>query len=234
VDRQDLPNVQEWRFSPFPQLPSEGIPVEFRLIYDGWLPAASQRNPHAREKHDIRRDLSAQFAVLWANHPRLVRDAKEHARGHRETDIGTPNDPRGHMLVYHPERPTFSRAGRNFVPLVTNDLGVGCALDILFLRRDPPGGLVKVDGDIDNRIKTMFDALKMPTQDQEMFGAVEDEPNPFYCLLEDDRLITSVKVTTDRLLAPVGSEKEHIKDVRLIIHVQTVVLDPGNLTALSF
>jgi hypothetical protein len=46
-------------------------------------------------------------------------------------------------------------------------------------------------------------------------------------------LITEVKVTTDRLLLP-RATGEHDHSVRLIVHVKTIVLDPGNLAALSF
>ena len=52
----------------------------------------------------------------------------------------------------------------------------------------------------------------------EIHGPIETDENPFYCLLDDDCLITNVSVTTDRLLTPKeGTEK--INDVMLIIHV---------------
>src|SRR6266849_6098917 len=55
--------------------------------------------------------------------------------------------------------------GKQFVPLVRQSLALACSLDILFLRREEPGSLILQGGDIDNRIKTLFDALKMPTAD---------------------------------------------------------------------
>jgi hypothetical protein len=86
---------------------------------------------------------------------------------------------------------------------VTADLALSCAIEILFLRPEPPGGIVR-GGDVDNRIKTLFDGLKMPREAQDLGpylnpGADED---PFYCLVEDDQLITSVSVETDTLLEP--------------------------------
>lgn len=48
--------------------------------------------------------------------------------------------------------------------------------------------------------------------------------NPFFCLLEDDRLITDVAVTTDRLLLPMEQD-EQIHDVHLVLHVKTKILD---------
>lgn len=119
------------------------------------------------------------------------------------------------------------------MPLITEDHGIGCGLDILFLRRDKPGGIVNIGGDIDNRIKVLFDALRIPSSDSEVVGLPSDDPDPFYCLLEDDKLITDVRITTDRLLtAPTAQGYE--SDVRLIIHVRTIILDTGSLIALTF
>jgi hypothetical protein len=61
----------------------------------------------------------------------------------------------------------FARNGYNFVPLVTERLLLLCRLDVLFLRPDPPGSLIK-SGDIDNRLKTLFDALRMPENASEL------------------------------------------------------------------
>lgn len=51
-------------------------------------------------------------------------------------------------------------------------------------------------GDIDNRLKTLFDALRLPNQTNELVGYDNPAPdeNPFFCLLEDDSLITHVSV----------------------------------------
>jgi len=69
----------------------------------------------------------------------------------------------------------------------------------------------------------------MPNTVAELGGIpLEPDEDPFFCLLEDDNLITSVSVTTDRLLIPQDSdEKPH--DVHLIIH--TTVLNPSALFA---
>lgn len=50
--------------------------------------------------------------------------------------------------------------------------------------------------------------------------------NPFFCLLEDDALISSLNITTDRLLLP-REEGESINDVHLVINVKMV--DPAAL-----
>jgi len=68
----------------------------------------------------------------------------------------------------------------------------------------------------------------MPETMSNIDGPPQDDEDPFFCLLEDDSLVTSIAVTTDRLLTPMeASEKIH--DVHLIIHVQ--VVDPSALFA---
>jgi hypothetical protein len=91
-------------------------------------------------------------------------------------------------------------------------------LDILLLRPEAPGNIVTTGGDIDNRLKTLLDALRVPSVQEIPKDLMprEDEA-PFHCLLEDDSLITSVRVQTDRLLEPTKGESE----VVAIIHVTT-------------
>ena len=119
----------------------------------------------------------------------------------------------------------FTKFGYRFVPLISKEFGIACSLDILFLRRDGPGNLIRSGGDIDNRIKVLFDALTVPTYNEQVHGMPPEKgEDPFFCLLEDDNLITDVKVTTDRLLLP-AKEDEHIHDVHLTLHVVTKIID---------
>ena len=88
-------------------------------------------------------------------------------------------------------------------------------LDILILRPGGPGDVVKDGGDIDNRLKTLFDALTIPDENQaRALPRPEDMTSVQHCVFEDDRLITGFRVSTDRLLN-YKSEKE----VLLIVHV---------------
>ena len=80
----------------------------------------------------------------------------------------------------------------------------------------------KVIHDIDNRLKTIFDALRKPSEQelgtkQGMLKPQDDE-NPFYVLMDDDKLITRVSVTSDMLLEPVNGVQEE-GSVRLFIGV---------------
>jgi hypothetical protein len=96
------------------------------------------------------------------------------------------------------------------VPLITEELRTVAELEIAMLRPEAPGRIITNGGDIDNRLKTLFDALPMPPQPNALPPHVEPGANetPFFCLLEDDKLITSVAVRTDQLLESVADRSE--------------------------
>jgi hypothetical protein len=75
-------------------------------------------------------------------------------------------------------------------------------------------------GDLDNRLKTLFDALAVPNRDQ----VVQDETieDPIYVLLEDDAYITKIDVDTHRLLSNPDASRHQ---VRLIIEVEIAVAE---------
>lgn len=74
-------------------------------------------------------------------------------------------------------------------------------LDITILRPEEPGSIVTFGGDIDNRLKTLLDALSIPKPDQIPQGDAQgNDEDPLHCLLEDDNLITGLNVSVDRLL----------------------------------
>jgi hypothetical protein len=131
--------------------------------------------------------------------------------GPNREDVCTLHD---YLVGQHPQ------LGYRFVPLVSEPFRISCALDITFLRRDGVGSVWR-SGDIDNRLKTLADALRFPRSVAELGGYTDpaDGEDPFYCLLEDDSLITGVAVQTAALLEPPapGSTGEH--DVGLIISV---------------
>jgi len=114
-----------------------------------------------------------------------------------------------------------------FAPLITESSYYGCSLDVLFLRRDIPRriGLIH-QGDLDNRMKVLFDALRMPRETSELVDVPQPpEETPCFCLLKDDRYIDRAAITTDRLMTPL-KDKEAIDDVIIVIHVNAKVADP--------
>ncbi len=105
-----------------------------------------------------------------------------------------------------------------FAPLVTNELALTCRLEIQFFRREPAGALILQGGDIDNRVKTLFDALRVPEETQVKNMRPAEDETPFFCLLQDDILVTGFSVNTERLLEPLA-EGEKPTDVALTIQV---------------
>ena len=113
----------------------------------------------------------------------------------------------------------------NFVPLVSDQLGLMCSLDILFLRRDGPGNMIS-KGDIDNRLKTFLDALKTPIRLDQCGGQMPtNDEKPFFTLITDDSLIAVLRVETDRLLEPSDAKGRARGNVKLIVHVKTKIVD---------
>jgi hypothetical protein len=110
---------------------------------------------------------------------------------------------------------------------VTRDLELLCSVEILFLRFGDPGGVINRVGDLDNRLKTLFDALTMPRSADQLGPFVTPDPDedPFFCLLEDDSVITKASVESDTLLEAVSSPPNE-NDSRIVI---TVRLRPGRL-----
>jgi hypothetical protein len=122
----------------------------------------------------------------------------------------------------------FARDGYRFAPLVCEDFSLLCSLDILFLRRDFPIGVVSA-GDLDNRVKTLIDTLRMPKGANELKGYETPAPdeNPFFCLLEDDDLVTSLTVESGMLLDPPTDGDGGDGRVKLVISVE---LKPEDIT----
>ena len=200
--------------------PSPEDCLEFRLTYQGLLLAENNRGgvlgARAEHKQTVRKALHKQLKRLWDITP-VLRNSKSMTDEADEFDLlrlGNPNTVEG--LANR-----FRLNDYNFVPLINRTLGVTCEIDVLFLRNDPPGSIIK-SGDIDNWLKTLFDALTMPHDAMQLgsFDKPDEGEKPFFVLLEDDSLITKASVETDTLLAPIGDEI-NVNDARVIIKVKT-------------
>lgn len=199
--------------------------MEFRLVYEGILPAQSGGNAHLREKHAIRKEIHKQLKTLWYVQAPLVGFAT-----HRMISDDASTGEHREWTSLDEIAAKYKRFGFNFAPLVGRHFGLVCSLDILFLRRENPGAVITQGGDLDNRIKLLFDALRMPKDGAELpTGCVPDEGEKdyFFCLLEDDLLITEFAVTSDRLLAPLRSG-DGPNDVYLVIKVKIKIADHRN------
>jgi hypothetical protein len=115
-----------------------------------------------------------------------------------------------------PGRTNFEARGASITSLMLTDLALPAP-------RDNPGNLIRSGGDIDNRIKVLLDGLKMPQIEADLGGfPIAEDENPFFCLLEDDSLITSLSVTADRLLMPQTGDGHSVHDIFLVIRVTIV------------
>lgn len=179
--------------------------MKFTLTYDGSLPSAANET-RVPEKMKLRRVFHPQIRELIAIHPYLAGEFEKDLK----LRVGAFS---GQRLL-----PPHTCRNLEFIPLVNDHLHLVCELDILFLRRQSPGSLFEKRGDLDNRILTLFDGLRIPKTDAEIpatFQPTEKE-TPMLCLLEDDSLITAFNIRSERLLA---SPSSNDSDVRLIIGV---------------
>jgi hypothetical protein len=195
--------------------------LEFRLTYEGTLLSSGNKNPNTKHKHAIRKKLHPQLKRLWQVSPYLKNMTFPSSGNFALSEIA-----RSTMIEHLADNRRVRKY--RFVPLVTEDLSLWCGIDVLFLRPGR-GGRIISSGDIDNRLKTLFDALRRPKHQE--LGQCPDPgegEDSFFCLLEDDSLVTKVTVEADTLLDPVAGEVPGRSDARLVI---TVRLRPTTITA---
>jgi hypothetical protein len=177
--------------------------MELTLIYDGILkPQNSGYNKGIKEnKHDIRCKIHQQLKELWKRAP-FKPDPKDFYK-----NIG----------------------GFNFLPLAVEGRNEIAEMNITLLRPTPIGHIVGQGGDIDNRIKTLLDALRMPKNNDELPKGYVPNPdeNPFYCLLEDDKLITKLSISTARLLIPTSDK--HFVHLIITVHIKQIEPEWGHM-----
>lgn len=215
----------------------EPLVMKFRLTYDGPV-ISSQPLPRevdaalsakqikiSNNKHLIRKRFHKQLKFLWANNPVLKRlqfcescgisqDLVSHP-----SSLGIGNHKLADVQQYIVGQvPQFT--GFKFCPLVIEQFDLICSIDLLILRRMRNG--VFEGGDIDNRVKTIIDALKMPQQRSQLGDSDKSAPgeDPFYVLLRDDSLINGFSVETDMLLREESHGDEDHRMCKVIVSVE--------------
>ena len=215
--------------------------MKFRLTYEGKLrPTGNEPkeklNRLANHKHGIRRHFHKQLKCLWET-DKFLSEYKISPKDWKEQVPAADSlyarwaPASAEMIPLRKaveEATEYHRCEYRFVPLVLKRFSLLCSLKILFLRRDIPGKAIMA-GDIDNRVKTLIDALRMPNNENELVGD-DVEPrlgeDPFFCLLEDDMQVSGFSVETDTLLDPKADDKT----AKLVI---TVDLRPYYVTTLN-
>lgn len=176
--------------------------MRFMLHYRG--PLKSNGTPG--HKHQLRQHFHKQLKQLWSQEP--LAECRAWLQPEKDQD------------AYNFLRPLRSFV---FVPLVTKEANTVAEISITLLRPEPPGGLITQHGDIDNRLKSLFDALSMPPHPDSLPPGVEpdDDEKPFFCLLENDILIVSVAVRTEQLLEPLKpEERKSLVDVTIAVRTR--------------
>jgi hypothetical protein len=207
--------------------------VKFRLTYQGSLrptgndPYNAPLDPLAAHKHRIRQCFHKQLKTLW-NQNRFLANYKRHpqdkidSRPISESAAYFGHDEKDKVLLIEYVASRFNEFNYRFVPLVCEEFSLLCSLEILFLRRDIPGSALQA-GDIDNRVKTIIDALRKPNNAKELVGnqnplSTED---PFFCLLQDDKLVSGFAVETDTLLDEViPGDEDDKRRVHVVVSVE--------------
>jgi hypothetical protein len=166
----------------------EANAVDIRLTYEDYIPAEQPSKSDRRGdlKQRIRRVFSDQLRKRWRDSPKLAQwKSKGFVTASRDENRNVIPDNESAQQFPFFSVPT---CGFSVVPLVTWHNKLGCDLDIVFTGEGRSAILPK--GDLDNRLKTLFDALRMPLDDKEVPGHLWGKDNEeLYCLLEDDSLI---------------------------------------------
>lgn len=191
--------------------------VEFSLTYQGPLPACNSARDDAKSeyKQKIRLEFAEQLASHW-NREEVLKGWKRIGfdvvplvdRKPVTTALLRNTSP--HFLV--------EMCGYRWLPIVTRSNGLICELDIRLKRRSDPGEIfVSGDdgGDLDNRLKILLDALRMPLSAKECPGnmcgpgARDGRWVELITLLEDDSLISKVTIEARRLNTAPKADQGH-------------------------
>lgn len=173
--------------------------MRFSLYYRG--PLASNGRPE--QKQQIREAFHPQIRALFNQAPLNHLSRTFLAEHSSENPLSLRFDVRGNP----------------FACLVSDRIKVVAELSVMLLRPDPPGKLLAAGGDLDNRLKTLMDALTLPTASNQLppnYAPTGDQ-QPLFCLLEDDSLVTRLSIETRQWLDPQAASRSEavvIVDVR--------------------
>lgn len=207
--------------------------MRFRLFYEGNFfasqgePKDNQIDRRASHKHELRRAFHFQLRDLWQERSFL-----------REATTAGPvlGAPKGEEKLLKDKLEEISPVINDyrFVPIVHEKLNLTCSLNVLMMRRDRPGnrpGRIFQSRDIDNRLKTLFDALKMPRDEGELgYNRPCGDDNPLFVLLQKDELISHVSVETDDLLNPPPGVHEAYARLLIDVTIQPYDVNMFNLS----
>ena len=195
--------------------------MEFRLIYQGLLPSTGNKS-RPEEAQAIRQAFHPQLRRLWS----VKHGLQELAAAKGQSAAAKDKEFYDSLNLSWSETgivaigKQWNKGGFNFVPLVTPGVTVRCALDILLLRAEEKKYIFH-RGDIDGQLATLFDALSMPQHAEQIFPEqIKPDENPMFCLLQNDNLISEVRVVSDELLVLPGERDVKPDDAFAVVHVK--------------
>ena len=174
--------------------------MEFCLHYEGKLKSSDT----AAGKHRIRTSLHRQLKSICADSRFSTVFAKD-LEDRRDLDDAP-------LFIEH--------SGKRYWFLISEHLKTVVDLDISLMLPHEVGAIVKNGGDIDNRIKTLFDALRVPSVASEIPRSDDFDYSDggMYCLLQDDKLINKISIQSFQDFDPISPDS-----VRCIIKVTTKI-----------
>lgn len=178
--------------------------MEFTLHYRGSLKAATGKNRRKDHKHDLRKHFHKRLKELW-----------DLPQFEGQEDLLDPRPAlEGEIGLHQPVGPF------EFAPLISTRLFLVASIEMTMLRPEPEGAIFTRSGDIDNRLKTLMDALKVPNDEAALPDDASPSPDqsPFLCLFEDDSLISGLNIKTAHWLE---SEVQKTDEVVLTLRVRT-------------
>jgi len=149
------------------------------LVYRGELLAENDSNKRTKLKQFIRRKLHNQLTEVIKKPYFTLAGGSDFFQS---VKIGRFN-----FQALICKNPTFPRRG--------------CDLEIRMLSRDPFNAVYQ-SGDLDNRLKIVFDALGLPNENQIEKDEPQEGEDPFWVLLSNDKLITDLHIVQDTLHSP--------------------------------
>jgi hypothetical protein len=187
----------------------------FTLRYTGDLKSSGNTGGRGKDKQGLREHFHPQLERIWSRHTVLKKINRETlTEPVKAQDRWEPPYPNALKIDSHLFRCMVR--GASFIPLITASMEVHCHLS-LRIGRPVRVGTIFAGGDIDGRLKTLFDALTVPKDD----GQVPDgtTAREYLCLLSDDDLITALSISSYELL---GGATENWVDIDLEVTITAV------------
>jgi hypothetical protein len=234
-----LPNRRVYRDGTDLERDCEAL-MRFKLTYAGSLLSHKPLDQYSKDvrawhKHEIRRRFHPQLEQFWCENHFLntMKTNPDAGHNHGKTmdeeawKVSSYSTPMREALKSRYQDNYHPGFEYGWVPLAREEYALAVSLRILCLRRDGPGA-VGAGRDIDNRIKTLIDALTLPTKGQgcprtrdgQDLPPGDNEKPYFYVLLANDKLVDHLEVETDTALELNPDNPADEDFVRLVISVE--------------